>query len=310
MHRRQFIVTTAAAFVHAAPSSQPQTFVYKKVGGCEIKLDVFAAPGRGPKPMAVWIHGGALIFGSRKKSPESPLVRTLLEAGFSLVSIDYRLAPETKLPGILQDVRDAFHWIRANAERLGVDPDRSVVCGGSAGGYLTLMTGFVLKPRPKALVSYWGYGDIVGSWTSRPDPYYSQQTAVTRNAALAAVGKAPLSESPENERVRFYLYCRQQGLWPRLVAGRDPSAHDEWFRQFCPLRNVSREYPPTMLVHGTADTDVPIEQSKLMADRLSAAGVKNELVPVRDGAHGISNLTPGEQTQIYQAAARFLSDRL
>jgi dipeptidyl aminopeptidase/acylaminoacyl peptidase len=65
-----------------------------------------------------------------------------------------------------------------------------------------------------------------------------------------------------------------------------------------------------MLVHGTADTDVPYEQSKLMADRLGAAGVDNKLVPVRDGAHGISNLTAGEQTLIYQAAAEFLFHRV
>ncbi len=309
MRRRNFFLTTGAAILRAAPSS-PQTYVYKKVAGCEIKLDVFDGAGSGPKPVAVWIHGGALIFGSRKKSPQSPLVRTLLEAGFSVVSIDYRLAPETKLPGILDDVRDAFRWIRANANMLGVDPDRSVVCGGSAGAYLTLMTGHLLRPRPKALVSYWGYGDIVGNWYSRPDRFYSHQPAVTRDEALSVVGRTPLSESPENERVRFYLYCRQQGLWPREVGGRDPSSHDGWFRQFCPLRQVSRVYPPTMLVHGTADTDVPFEQSKLMADQLRTAGVEHELVPVREGAHGISNLTASDQTRIYQAAASFLFRRL
>ncbi len=311
MHRRRFLVTTAATLAQvAAPSSQPQTYIYKKVAGCEIKLDVFGARGSGLKPVAVWIHGGALIFGSRKKSPDSPLVRTLLDTGFSVVSIDYRLAPETKLPGILEDVRDAFYWIRSNAEKLGVDAKRSVVCGGSAGGYLTLMTALILKPKPKALVSYWGYGDIAGSWYSRPDPFYLRQPAVTRDEARSVVDHGPLAESPENERVRFYLYCRQQGLWPKEIAGRDPSLHQQWFRQFCPLRNVSREHPPTMLVHGTADTDVPYEQSKLMADRLGAVGVDREFVPVRDGAHGISNLTASEQTRIFQAGAEFLFHRL
>jgi len=150
MRRREMILATTAALVGAAPH-QPQTFTYKKLAGCEIKLDVFRAPGNAPKPVAVWIHGGALIFGSRQKSPNSPLVRTLLNAGFTLVSIDYRLAPETKLPGIFDDVSDAFQCIRTNAESVGIDPKRAVVCGGSAGGYLTLMTGFALSPRPKAL---------------------------------------------------------------------------------------------------------------------------------------------------------------
>ena len=152
--------------------------------------------------------------------------------------------------------------------QLRIEPDRVAVCGGSAGGYLTLMTGFAVNPRPKALVSYWGYGDIVGAWYSRPDPFYLRQPAVTREEALSAVGSAPVSEPPpKNNRGRFYLYCRQQGLWPKEVAGRDPATEDRWFSRYCPVRNVTREYPPTMLVHGTADTDVPYEQSKLMADR-------------------------------------------
>ena len=65
MRRRHFIVTTAAAFVQATTSSQPQTYVYKKVAGCELKLDVLGAPGSGLKPVAIWIHGGTgLIRGN------------------------------------------------------------------------------------------------------------------------------------------------------------------------------------------------------------------------------------------------------
>jgi Tol biopolymer transport system component len=105
-----------------------------------------------------------------------------------VVSIDYRLAPETKLPEIVEDVQDAFRWIRAHAPELSIDPARVAACGGSAGGYLTLMSGFCVKPRPKALVSFWGYGDIVGDWYSRPDPFYLKQPQVSREDALAAVG--------------------------------------------------------------------------------------------------------------------------
>jgi Esterase/lipase len=235
------------------------------------------------------------------------VVRTLLDAGFSVASIDYRLAPETKLPGILDDVRDAFRWLRRNAKTLGIDPSRAVVCGGSAGGYLTLMTGFALNPRPKALVSYWGYGDIVGAWTSRPDPFYTRQAAVTRAEAQSQVGRSPVSEAREEDRVRFYLYCRQQGLWPREVTGRDPSIDNRWFIKYCPLQNVTQGYPPTMLVHGTADTDVPYEQSKLLADRFASTGVHHEFLSVAGGAHGIYNVKPEEQYRIYQRAATFLA---
>lgn len=292
MKRRQFVVSGAAAFLRAAPA-EPQTFVYKRAAGCEIKADVFGVPPSGRKPVAVWIHGGALISGSRKLPPNSRVLRSLLDAGFAVASIDYRLAPETKLPEIIEDIQDAFRWIRATAGTLRVDPDRVAVCGGSAGGYLTLMTGFAVSPRPKALVSYWGYGDIVGAWYSRPDPFYLRQPAVSREEALSSVGSTAVSEPPpKGNRGRFYLYCRQQGLWPKEVAGHDPATEDRWFRRYCPVRNVTREYPPSMLVHGTADTDVPYEQSKLMVERLAQVGVQHQLITVPEGAHGIGNIAP------------------
>jgi acetyl esterase/lipase len=311
MQRRQFLASTLAAGLLRAETDQPRTFVYKRAAGCEIKADVFGDTGGGKKPVAVWIHGGALIMGSRRLAPDARVLRALLEAGFRVVSIDYRLAPETKLPAIIEDVRDALGWIRAQAGTLEIDAGRIAVCGGSAGGYLTLMAGWCVKPRPKALVSFWGYGDIVGPWYSRPDPFYLKQPAVSREEATAAVGHAPLSEpAAQNSRGRFYLYCRQQGTWPKEVGGRDPDSARHWFDRYCPLRNVTREYPPTMLVHGTADTDVPYEQSKMMAERLRQAGVEHQFVSVPEGAHGIGNISPGEQDRIYREAAAFLRERV
>ena len=310
MHRRYFLVSAAAAALLRAEPSEPRTFVYKRVAGCEIKADVYGAPTGRSQPVAVWIHGGALIFGSRH-GLNARVLRTLLGAGFVVISIDYRLAPETKLPAIIEDVQDAFRWIRAQADTLHIDADRVAVCGGSAGGYLTLMTGFCVKPRPKALVSFWGYGDIAGTWYSRPDPFYLKQPAVPREEAFATVGREPLSEPAENNsRGRFYLYCRQQGIWPKEVAGHDPDTEDRWFDSYCPIRNVTRDYPPTMLVHGTEDTDVPYAQSAAMAERLGKASVERQLVPVAGGGHGISNIAADEQDRVYREAAAFLMKRV
>ena len=140
----------------------------------------------------------------------------------------------------MEDVQDAWRWVREKGPDLfRIDPERIGVSGGSAGGYLTLMTGFGVKPRPRALVSLYGYGDIVGPWYSRPDPFYSRQPAVSKEEAYQAVGGPAISEvSSPNNRSRFYLYCRQQGLWPKEVGGFDPEREPRAFDRYCPIRNV------------------------------------------------------------------------
>jgi acetyl esterase/lipase len=244
MRRREFIVSALCAGGLRAEPGEPRTFVYKKAGDCDIKADIFQTRSDERRPTAVWLHGGALIMGSRRLPQASRMLQTLLHSGFTVVSFDYRLAPETKLRDIIEDVQDAFRWLRWQAGMLNVDPDRFVVCGGSAGGYLTLMSGFCVQPAPRALVSYWGYGDILGEWYSRPDPFYGKQSLVSREEALASIGKTAISEADgATRRSRFYLCCRQQGIWPKEVAGRDPDTERSWFERYCPIHNVTRAYP-------------------------------------------------------------------
>jgi acetyl esterase/lipase len=267
-------------------SFSKQTHVYKKVGNCEIKADVYRAQREGIQPAIMWIHGGALISGDRNGLRREQLER-YLNAGYAVVSIDYRLAPETKLKGIIEDLQDAYRWIRSQGPALfRIDPNRMAVIGHSAGGYLTQMAGFCLTPRPKALVSFYGYGDIAGPWYSRPDPFYNLQPAVPKNEAYQTVGGPVLSENPNRNRSRFYLYCRQQGLWPQEVAGHDPDKEPKAFDPFCPARNVTKDYPPTLLLHGDKDTDVPYEQSVEMAKELERYQVRHEFITMTNRGHG------------------------
>jgi acetyl esterase/lipase len=290
----------------------PQTYTYKIADGCRIQADVMAPKAPEKRPVVLWIHGGALIMGSRAGIPG--FLRTLAkDSRYVLISIDYRLAPETKLPAIIEDIQDAHRWIRTKGPELfGADSDRIAVAGGSAGGYLTLMSGFRFDPRPKALVSFYGYGDIVGPWYSRPDPFYSKQPVVPKEEAYKTVGGPALSSQPPgtNARGRFYLYCRQQGLWPKEVTGHDPDTESTWFDPYCPNRNVSKSFPPTLLIHGTNDTDVPYEQSKMMAERLEAAGAKPELVTATGAGHGLSGIARAEVQRINDRAAAFLKSHL
>jgi acetyl esterase/lipase len=316
LKRRAFLGGAVAGWLATAGTSpraargaeiRRETFTYKTVGDCAIKANVIRQSTRDPLPVAVWIHGGALIMGDRH-GIDRTLRDELVNAGYALVSIDYRLAPETKLPGILDDVRDAFAWIRSEGPKaFGARTDRIVVLGGSAGGYLTLCTGFLLEPRPAALVSFWGYGDVAGDWYARPDAFYRRESLVAEAEARAAVGTTVIAEPPPgNRRMRFYLYCRQNGLWPREVAGLDPAAEPRAFDRFCPVRNVSPAYPPTLLIHGTTDSDVPHEQSVLMDRELTRHGVAHEFISVPGGGHGLGNVDRAKVEGFLRQAVAFV----
>ena len=267
-----------------------QTYIYKTVQDCQIQADVYRLPGGQQRPAILWIHGGGLIFGNRQYlNPEQ--AELYLKAGYAIVSIDHRLAPEAKLPAILEDLQDAYTWMRGpGPELFQIDPGRIAVIGHSAGGYLTLMSGFYLHPRPKALVSFYGYGDIAGEWYSLPSPHYSQEPAVSREVAYRGVGARVIAGSSfsgaADPRWLFYLFCRQQGVWPKQVAGHDPHTEPRAFDPYCPIRQVTQDYPPTLLLHGDQDTDVPYEQSQQMAAALERNGVTHRLITMEGFGHG------------------------
>ena len=171
---------------HAGTDSafSKETFTYKTIGNTAVKADVYRLAGEGLRPVIMWIHGGSLIFGNRGMLPADERDR-FLRAGYVVVAIDYRLAPETKLPEILNDVEDAHRWIRDKGPALfRIDSDRVVAIGQSAGAYLALMAGARAQPRLKAVVSFYGYGDISGEWYTRPDAFYLSRTSNIQGSRL------------------------------------------------------------------------------------------------------------------------------
>ena len=294
------------------PKIRRETFVYKRVGALDIKADVHRAGESPARPVLVWIHGGALIMGHRE-SVDSRIQRMALEAGYVLVSIDYRLAPESKLPAIIEDLEDAFAWIRERGPQLfAADVSRIAVAGGSAGGYLALTAGFRVLPRPNVLVSLWGYGDLVGDWYSRPSPHARHhQTKLSREQAVAQVSGPPIADARDRrgDGAAFYQHCRQQGSWPKEVSGWDPHTETSKFIPYMPVRNVTKDFPPTVLVHGTSDTDVPYEQSALMAAELKKHGVEHELITVPDAEHGLAGVESHRVEAAYRSAWDFVVRR-
>jgi acetyl esterase/lipase len=293
--------------------SRPTTYTYKTVGELAIKADVYGRDANGPRPVVVWIHGGALIMGSRA-DVSGRVKKHMLDAGYALVSLDYRLAPETQLPEIIGDIENAFEWIRKDGPRLfNIDSARIAVAGGSAGGYLTLASGFRVRPRPTVLLSLWGYGDLIGDWYSKPSPHpCHHQIKLTRDEALRQVSGPPISDARDRrgDGGAFYQYCRQTGTWPKAVSGWDPINEAEMFHPFMPVKNVSADYPPTVMIHGTADTDVPFEQSVMMAEQFKMHNVPYELLSIPGGEHGLGGGDPALINSAYAKAFAFVDEHL
>ncbi|HWB96874.1 MAG TPA: alpha/beta hydrolase [Bryobacteraceae bacterium] len=213
--------------------------------------------GRG-HPAILCIHGGGFRAGSRK-GYVAQCVR-LAQHGYVAATTDYRLAPGAQFPAAVNDVKAAVRYLRANAERLGIDPSRIGTMGGSAGGHLALflgVTGGVAQfegdgpnrsqsSRVSCVVSYFGPSDLTKSYG--------------RSVDAAEVLPLFLGGDVQHARLRHI--------------------------QASPLYWVTPEAAPTLAIQGTKDRYVNYEQSVWIIDRLLASGVEAELETIPGADHG------------------------
>jgi acetyl esterase len=224
---------------------------YGRVGDFSLRMDANIPDGKGPFPAVVIVHGGGWIGGSRDYNVE-PLFRPLTQAGFAWFSISYRLASELPLFGAaIDDVQEAVRYVKAHAKEYNIDPTRMALVGESAGAQLSSMAALTADRAASvnAVVSFYNPSDLVSlARTSTMIPQTIRQ----------AVQGTP---------------------WADLLLTR--------LRDLSPVTHVSATMPPFLLIHGTADTLVPFEQSTKFCNTIHQAGGQCDLLEVKGAEHGI-----------------------
>jgi alpha-L-fucosidase 2 len=235
---------------------------YSQVAGEPLRMDGYIPDGKGPFPAAILVHGGAWVTGDKSRSVR-PLFKPLTDGGMAWFSINYRLArgssPEslisietlTQLIKASDDVRNAIDYVRAHTTEYNIDPKRIVLIGESAGAHLASMA--ALKPAStqpvQGVVAFYSPSDLVNLVQTSP-------------------------QIPDNLRNMVKGTPLEQVLMGGL-------------KQLSPQNFITKDAPPFLLIHGTADTLVPFTQSETMCSALKAAGASCELFAVPGAGHGI-----------------------
>lgn len=238
-------------------------------------------------PLVVAIHGGRFSRGNRRW--ELAHIPRLLEVGYAIASVEYRLVAEARFPAAVEDCKAAVRWLRAHASHFGYDPERLVAWGRSAGGYLAAMLGITgaagtafdnaeladtsISAQVQAVIDWYGPSDF-----SLMDSHFAGHQAVGCHAPIV------FSDSPGSP-VAAYL-------------GASPAAAPDLARESSPITHVSAldPPPPFFLATGDADCKVPFQQSLVLAEALRAANADVDLHVLPRVGHGAAEfeeqLTP------------------
>ena len=219
--------------------------VFGTAGARDLKCDVYTPPGRPENaPAVLMVHGGSWRNGDRTQLRGYGIL--IGREGYLCVCTEYRLLDEAAWPAQIHDVKAAIRWMRANSSRLGLDPERIVIEGNSAGGHLAL-----LAAGTPGLPDFEGEGGNAGVPTD-----------------VAAV----LAVYPPTD-----LAAMKRGTNEPIASSVEPNKVAEIVRTGSPINYVTPDFPPTLLIHGTKDELVPYDQSVRMYQALEKAGVPVEL---------------------------------
>ncbi|MFN5296791.1 MAG: alpha/beta hydrolase fold domain-containing protein [Planctomycetaceae bacterium] len=233
--------------------------------------------GAGPFPAVVCIHGGGFRAGHR--DAYNALCLKLAERGYVAMTVSYRLAPKYQFPAAVHDVKAAVRWLRANAQKYHVDPDRIGTTGGSAGGHLAQF--LAVTAGVPEFEGTGGHPDQSSAVRCVVNVYGPSDFTQSYGKSVDAAEVLPLflGGNVEQERRRHILASPLYWVTPRAA--------------------------PTLCIHGTEDKYVAHEQAVWLIDRLKAAEVPAELLTLPGAGHGFK----GEDAQKAEAALFAYFDR-
>jgi acetyl esterase/lipase len=255
---------------------------YITATGYDSKLDVYKRrDSAGAQPTLVFYHGGGWIGGTKEASFMS--VVPWLEMGWNVVNVEYRMARVAPAPAAVEDAVCALRFVVEKAKDYGIDANRIVLSGESAGGHLALAVGMIPESA--------GFSRACAGGAFR-----GLETTVPKVAAIINwYGITDVAEMLDGPNGRNYA-----AQW----VGAPPNRTD-LARSVSPLTYVRAGLPPILSIQGDADPIVPYSQNVRLRDALTKAGVTNELFAIPGGGHG--NFKPEERTRAYQKIREFLA---
>ncbi|PWN24111.1 alpha/beta-hydrolase [Microstroma glucosiphilum] len=311
------------------PQVQPLKHVFKEVDGLQIAFDVYLAPSatkERPSPVLIWWHGGGLLQGSRSSLPPH-LLAAPTRHGLTVISADYRLAPQTRLPEIVADCRDALACVLSPSfDSLvtgRVDTSKVFLSGSSAGGWLSLLVSSSLafekmgiplvpgaKEKVRGTIPIYPISDITQPfWRTRQRPVsYLGGRVIDGPRELGEFldPHAPqvANSAPDSKRSSFYHYMIQEALLEELLlTGTGLKGEDVAIAQGLNEGSIT-SMPPTLIFHGTADDKVPFSQAQSVADALRARDFHVEFV-VEEGKDHLYDQDPKEEMkEMYEFVKR------
>lgn len=282
------IAATAKEFEYEKESG----VVFHAPNGNELRMDYWqptlAEDER--RPAVLLIHGGAWIAGSRRQM--GWYGRHLAENGYFAASTEYRLLPKTGFPSCLYDVKESLRWLRRNADRFNIDPDRIAVMGESAGAHLA---GMIANTDPED-----GLEGPFGKESERTDV----QAAII---VYGAVDLRPYAEMAKRDG--FYFGKNIVRMLDRFVTMEQPNV-DQPYHRASPIIYIDADTPPTIMFHGTNDSLVPIDHARNYFDALSEAGVAARLVEFEGQNHGFDHVRWGLRRALFEDILIFLEQHL